>query len=141
MGRFSPEPGEKRRPRRQPDGEREQDEADLTQQAETVGVAQRLVEVANGEADEQRRGRAERHALGGDDDGVAAMGEPLGEHIDHSTVAVQRERHLGNEAQVPVGSGQRGVGGDEAGVATHQLHQSDPASASARRQSLAPRRA
>ena len=71
-------------------------------------------------------------ALGDDDDGVSAAPEPLGEHVDHPAAALQRERDLGDEAEVHIGSGQGGVGRDEAGVSTHQLHQADPVQRAAR---------
>ena len=71
-------------------------------------------------------------AFGHHDYGVATTGEPLGEHIENPAFALQRERHLGNEAQVHVRSGQRGIRGDEAGVTTHQLDQTDAVQRAAR---------
>lgn len=54
------------------------------------------------------------------------------EHVENAAAAVQREEHLRDEAQVHVGSSQRRVRRDEAGVAAHELHQADPIQHAAR---------
>jgi hypothetical protein len=59
----APEVGEERRPRRQPHRVGEQHEAEFTQQAESLGAAERFVDRADRQADEQCGGRAERDAF------------------------------------------------------------------------------
>ena len=64
-------------------------------------------------------------SLGDDDDGVTAALEAAAEDLQQTTVALQLERYLGDEHKIHIAHGQRGVAGDEAGVAAHQLHQPD----------------
>jgi hypothetical protein len=71
-------------------------------------------------------------AFGDDDDRVVASSQALLEHVEHAAVAGQREGHFRDEAQVDVGPGQGGGGGDEAGVAAHQLHEADAVPGAAR---------
>ncbi len=54
-----PKAGEERRPRGKADRVREQHETELAEDGEPIGAAQRLVDRANGETDEQRAGRAD----------------------------------------------------------------------------------
>ena len=61
-------------------------------------------------------------ALGHDDHGVAAPRQPV---LQQPQEAVERERELGHETHVHLAAGQRGIGRDEAGVAAHQLHETD----------------
>ncbi len=64
-------------------------------------------------------------ALGDDDDRVRALLEPPLEVTQEPAVAVEAQRHLGDQHEVGVGRRQRRVAGDEARVAPHQLHQAD----------------
>ena len=51
--------------------------------------------------------------------------ESLLEVVEKTVRAVELERHLRDEDKIYVVHGQRGVGGDEAGMASHQLDESD----------------
>jgi len=59
-------------------------------------------------------------------------GQPLREHIDDPALTIEREGHLRDEAQVHIGTGEGGVGSDEARVAAHQLDESDAVPRAAR---------
>ena len=64
-------------------------------------------------------------ALGDDDHRVPALGDRRAQVREEPVLAVELERHLGDQHEVGVVLGQRRVAGDEAGVAAHQLHQAD----------------
>jgi hypothetical protein len=60
--------------------------------------------------------------FGHGDDGVVAGGQPVAQGGQE---CFQRERLFGDETEVDLAIGQRGVGGDEARFAPHQLDQAD----------------
>ena len=65
-------------------------------------------------------------AFGDDDDGVMPLScRRFGEGIEESAGTVEGERDLGDEAEVDILAGEGGAGGDEAGVAAHELDQAD----------------
>ena len=64
-------------------------------------------------------------ALGDHHDRVAALGHPLADVLQQAVRAVEREGHLGDQHDVRVAVGERGVAGDEAGVPAHQPDQPD----------------
>ena len=64
-------------------------------------------------------------ALGDDDHGVPALLDGPAQVREEAVLAVELERHLGDQHEVGVVLGQRGVAGDEARVPAHQLHQAD----------------
>ena len=70
--------------------------------------------------------------FGNGDNGVMSLLEPRLERLEETTLTVERERHLGDQAEVDVAVGQGCVGGDEAAVATHQLDQANTVVGAAR---------
>ena len=68
-------------------------------------------------------------ALRDDDDGVVLDGEAAFQSGEEAVRPVKREGFLGDEAEVHDGAGHGGVGGDEAGVAAHELDEADAVAA------------
>ena len=91
LGPATPQAGKERRPRCQPDGVREQDQAELTEQAETFGSTQGLVDRTDGQADEQGRGRPDGNPL--DPHGAEAGAEPDDEEHEQDRVIGQEVDH------------------------------------------------
>ena len=63
--------------------------------------------------------------LGDDDDGVLARVQPAVEVREEAVGTDHVELDLGHEDEIRVAIGEDGMGGDKAGVATHELDQAD----------------
>ena len=83
--------GDERRSRRQTDRVGEQHEAELAEQSEAVGRTDRVVDRADGEADEQRRRRAERDPP--DADAADTGADSDDEEDEQDRVVHQEVRH------------------------------------------------
>ena len=121
-----PQPAEKRRPGRQPDRVGEQDETELAQQGQALGAAQRLVERANGDAHEQRRGRAQRHAF----DPHRAEARPKADGQEHEQDRVVRD-DIDDGAELEHGFRHPCLGADRAGLSATRPSPSSTGSADA----------
>ena len=65
-------------------------------------------------------------ALGHDDDRMPPRLQALPENVQETSRAFQFERHLGNQDEVGIAHGERGVTSNEARVTTHQFDQTNP---------------
>ncbi len=58
-------------------------------------------------------------------DGVSTVEDPASKVFQEPVGSLQVEGVLRDQAEVHITLGQRGVGGDEAGLTAHDLHQTD----------------